>query len=200
MRLPRYLLGYYCARRSSSDKLGDIGRDAPRSPHLYSVDCTPSSTVSGAEEPDLAYNADYENIDLVEYLREIVADLAPAVAPCKIEFEAPEAIPFGADRAILVGLIINELVLNAGRYAYPDSADGMIWVRVMRQPDKRQVLISVRDEGIGLPTGFDPATSKRLGTRVVNALSKQLGGEMTRPRSPIGANFTLLIPVGPATQ
>ena len=99
-----------------------------------------------------------------------------------------------------MGLIINELVLNAGRYAYPDSADGMIWVRVMRQPDKRQVLISVRDEGIGLPTGFDPATSKRLGTRVVNALSKQLGGEMTRPTSPIGANFTLLIPVGPATQ
>ena len=77
----------------------------------------------------LAYNADYENIDLVEYLREIVADLALAVAPCKIEFEAPEAIPFGADRAILVGLIINELVLNAGRYAYPDSPDGTIWVR-----------------------------------------------------------------------
>jgi two-component sensor histidine kinase len=147
----------------------------------------------------LAYNADYENIDLVEYLREIVGDLAPAVAPCKIEFEAPEAIPFGADRAILVGLIINELVLNAGRYAYPDSPDGMIWVRVLRQLDKQQVLISVRDEGVGLPPGFDPATSKRLGTRVVNALSKQLGGEMTRPRSPIGANFMLLIPLGPVT-
>ena len=40
----------------------------------------------------LAYNADYENIDLVEYLREIIEDLEPAVAPCKIQFEAPEAI------------------------------------------------------------------------------------------------------------
>jgi two-component sensor histidine kinase len=63
----------------------------------------------------LAYNADYENIDLVGYLREIINDLQPVVAPCKIEFEAPQEIQFAADRAILVGLIINELVSNAGQ-------------------------------------------------------------------------------------
>src|ERR1700690_4070558 len=42
----------------------------------------------------LAYNADYENIDLVEYLRQIVDDLQPTVAPCKIELDAPEQIQF----------------------------------------------------------------------------------------------------------
>ena len=68
----------------------------------------------------LAYNADYENIELIEYLREIISDLEPIVAPCKIQFEAPEEIQIAADRAILVGLIINELVSNAGKYAYPD--------------------------------------------------------------------------------
>jgi two-component sensor histidine kinase len=57
-------------------------------------------------------------------------------------------------------------------------------------------LISVRDEGVGLPPGFDPETSKRLGTRMVNALSKQLGGEVTRQTAPIGTNFTLVIPLG----
>ena len=145
----------------------------------------------------LAYNADYENIGLIEYLREIIGDLEPTVAPCKIEFEAPEEIQIAADRAILVGLIINELVSNAGKYAYPDCPGGSIWVRLF-QSDKKSVLVSVRDEGAGLPPGFDLTTSKRLGARLVNALSKQLGAELTRPTSPIGTNFTLLVPLKPA--
>ena len=59
--------------------------------------------------------------------------------------------------------------------------------------------MSVRDEGVGLPRGFDPTTSKRLGSRLVNALATQLGAELTRPTSPIGANFTLLVPLAPAS-
>jgi two-component sensor histidine kinase len=145
----------------------------------------------------LAYNADYETIGLIEYLREIIGDLEPIVAPCTIAFEAPEEIPIAADRAILVGLIINELVSNAGKYAYPDCPGGSIWVRLF-QSDKDSVLVSVRDEGAGLPPGFDLTTSKRLGARLVNALAKQLGAELTRPTSPIGTNFTLLVPLKPA--
>jgi two-component sensor histidine kinase len=147
----------------------------------------------------LAYNADYENIDLVEYLREIVGDLELTVAPCEIQLDAPEAIQFAADRAILVGLILNELVSNAGKYAYPDCPSGTIWVRVLLQSDKQAILVSVRDEGVGLPPGFDSATSKRLGARLVNALSRQLGGELTLPKSPFGTNFMLFVPLGAAT-
>jgi two-component sensor histidine kinase len=98
-----------------------------------------------------------------------------------------------------VGLIINELVSNAGKYAYPDCPDGSIWVRLLIQSDGEAVLISVRDEGVGLPGGFDPTTSKRLGTRLVNALATQLGADLTRPASPVGTNFTLLVPLAPAS-
>jgi len=147
----------------------------------------------------LAYTADYENIDLIEYLRQIIGDLDPTVAPCRIQFDAPQAVQFAADRAILVGLIINELVSNAGKYAYPVHSGGSIWVRVRLQTENETVAISVRDEGVGLPPGFDPASSKRLGTRLVSALSKQLGGELARPPAPIGTNFTLHIPLRPAT-
>lgn len=143
----------------------------------------------------LAYNADYENIDLVSYLREVIDDLEKAVAPCKIQLEAPDEIQFAADRAILVALIINELVLNAGKYAYPKSSEGLIWVH-LSQTEKSSILVSVRDEGGGLPPGFDPVTSKRLGTRLVNALAKQLGAEAARPVSVNGTNFTFLIPLG----
>ena len=145
----------------------------------------------------LAYNADYEKIDLVGYLREIINDLEPTVAPCKIEFDAPQEIQFAADRAILVGLVINELVSNAGKYAYPDGPSGSIWVRLVRS-DRDAILVSVRDEGAGLPLNFAVTTSKRLGTRLVTALASQLGAELTRPMSPIGTNFTLLVPLEPA--
>ena len=143
----------------------------------------------------LAYNADDENIDLVEYLRQIIGDLEPTVAPCKIELDAPKEIQFAADRAILVGLIINELVSNAGKYAYPDCPGGSIWVR-LAQPDNNSVLVSVRDEGVGLPLGFDSTASKGLGTRLVNALTQQLGAKLTRPMSPIGTDCALLVPLG----
>ena len=142
----------------------------------------------------LAYNADYENIDLVGYLRDVIDDLASAVAPFTINFEAPEKIDFAADRAILVGLVINELVSNAGKHAYPNCSKGSIWVRVTKS-DNRTIFVSVRDDGVGLPAGFDPTTSKRLGSRLVNALAKQLGADLTRPVSHVGTNFTLLLPL-----
>src|SRR5689334_10538059 len=90
------------------------------------------STVGRAYER-LAYNADYESIGLASYLREVIDDLETAVAPCKVQLEVPEEIQFAADRAILVALIINELVLNAGKHAYPNPAGGSIWVRVVRK-------------------------------------------------------------------
>jgi two-component sensor histidine kinase len=145
----------------------------------------------------LAYNADFENIDLVAYLRDVIEDTEVAAAPCKINFDAPAEIQFGADRAILVALIINELILNAGKHAYPDRPDGPIWVQLVRM-EKASVLVSVRDEGVGLPASFDPTTSKRLGTRLVNALATQLGAELTRPPSASGAHLVLLVPLEPA--
>jgi two-component sensor histidine kinase len=144
----------------------------------------------------LAFNADYENIDLVAYLREVIEDLGPMVGPCEIHFDAPEEIQFAADRAILVALIVNELISNAGKYAYRDRPNGSIWVRLVRM-DENTVVVSVRDEGVGLPADFNPTTSKRLGTRLINALSKQLDAELTRPLSPLGTHFTLLVPFQP---
>ena len=73
-------------------------------------------------------------------------------------------------------------------------------MRVSLQTDKEGITISVRDEGVGLPPGFDPAASKRLGARLVNALSKQLGGELTRQPAPIGADFALHIPLRSAAS
>ena len=76
-----------------------------------------------------------------------------------------------------------------------DISGGSIWVQVQPLLEEQAILISVSDEGRGLPRDFDPATSKRLGTRLVNGLSQQLGGQLTRPISPVGTMFSLLIPL-----
>ena len=147
----------------------------------------------------LAYNADYENVDLVAYLREVVQDLESAVAPCKVQLDTPNDIEFPADRAILVALIVNELILNAGRHAYPDSPEGVIRLQLVLSDDKA-VSISVSDDGIGLPADFDPALSKRLGTRIALGLAGQLGAELIRKKSNKGAHFTFVVPVHAATN
>ena len=151
------------------------------------------STVGRAYDR-LAYAADYEKIDLTTYLKEVLKELERAVSPNVIHFEAPRGISILADRAILIGLIINELVSNAGKYAYPDRPGGPIWVTVA-QIEKRAITLSIRDEGVGLPADFDLAKSKRLGTRLVSALSEQLGAELTQPASATGSNFALLVPL-----
>jgi two-component sensor histidine kinase len=151
------------------------------------------STVGRAYER-LAYDSDNEKIDLVVYLQEVLKDLEAAVAPSHLHYDAPPQIQFAADRAILVALIVNELVLNAAKYAYPDRPGGPIWVR-LAQTEASAFLVSVGDEGVGLPAGFDPKASKRLGTRIVTALSQQLDAELTRPSSSNGATFTLLVPL-----
>lgn len=152
------------------------------------------STVGRAYER-LAYNTDNETINLIGYLRDVLQDLEIAAAPCKMHFEAPETIQFSADRAILVALIVNELVLNAAKYAYPGRSGETIWVRI-GQPEKTgKVTVSIRDEGIGLPDGFDPSKSKRLGTRIVTALSKQLEAELTRQTDGKGTHYLLTVPL-----
>ena len=151
------------------------------------------STVGRAYDR-LAYAADYEKIDLITYLKEVLQDLERAVSPNVIHLEAPHDISILGDRAILIALIINELVSNAGKYAYPNGAGGPIWV-TLAQTENRAVAVSVRDQGVGLPVGFDSAKSKRLGTRLVSALSDQLGATLEKPVSATGSNFTLLVPI-----
>ncbi len=151
------------------------------------------STVGRAYER-LAYHSDLQTIELVAYIGEVCVDLEKEVSPSRLQLEAPKKIQFAADRAILVALVINELVLNAARHAYPDRPGETIWISITRtEPSYLQV--SVRDEGVGLPADFDPAKSKRLGTLLVSALTKQLNADLTQPLSAKGTIFSLRIPI-----
>ena len=99
-----------------------------------------------------------------------------------------------ADRAISLALIVNELVTNAGKYAFQDGHEGHIYVRLVRQ-DANIALVSVRDDGIGLPPDFDLSTSKGLGMRIVTALAMQLGADITRTPQVNGNEFVVAVPL-----
>lgn len=81
------------------------------------------------------------------------------------------------DRAIPCGLIINELVSNALKYAFPDEQMGEIAIG-LHAADDRVVTLTVRDNGIGIPATTDLAETDSLGLKLVNDLVHQLEGSM----------------------
>ncbi len=93
------------------------------------------------------------------------------------------------DQAIPCGLILNELVTNALKYAYPHGRAGEIRVDLSAS-ESGEVTLTVRDFGVGLPASVDWKNSKSLGLPIVDLLSQQIGGTLNVQRSP-GAMFTV---------
>jgi two-component sensor histidine kinase len=99
-----------------------------------------------------------------------------------------------ADKAIPLGLLINELVTNAAKHAYPGGS-GVIQVAGERRDAELHVEVS--DQGVGLPADFDidqPRAS--LGFKVIKSLLSQLGGRMmVVSNKPKGATIRLEVPL-----
>jgi PAS domain S-box-containing protein len=93
------------------------------------------------------------------------------------------------DQAIPCGLIINELVSNAIKYAFPGQMSGEIIVSGRTDGDG-WVFLTVADNGAGLPQGFDWAGAETLGLQIVSMLTRQLRGSLELDTG-CGASFTL---------
>jgi two-component sensor histidine kinase len=97
------------------------------------------------------------------------------------------------DEAIPCGLIINELVSNALKYAFADE-DGELTVS-LNTPDDAHRLLRVYDNGSGLPQGMDIHSTTTLGLQLVDTLAEQLGGELTI-NCECGTDIRILFPIG----
>ena len=169
---------------STADDEGITAQLADASSRVFAV---------GRAYERLAYDGDVENIDLRTYLQAVCADAMNASCNCKLHFDGADGIWLYADRAISLALIVNELVTNAVKHAFPNGHEGHIFVRLVRQ-DANTALVSVRDDGIGLPPDFDLSLSKGLGMRIVAALAKQLGADISRPSQVEGNEFVVSVP------
>lgn len=117
------------------------------------------------------------SIDFREYAQELLQQLSAVFNPAerKIEAEVNGPIKLDIDTAIPLGLILNELISNAYKYAFEGRATGKIQVDLERISEQ-ELTLKVKDDGVGLPSDFKPQNAKSLGLKLVNILTKQLKG------------------------
>jgi two-component sensor histidine kinase len=132
-------------------------------------------------------------IDLADFMSELCKKLTATADGHTLHCHADPML-LSADHAIPLGLLINELVTNAVKYAYPD---GVGVIEVSAREVQGHLRVKVSDQGIGLPIGFDidqPRIS--LGFKVITGLVRQVEGHLTIvSNEPKGAHFLLDLPI-----
>ncbi len=141
----------------------------------------------------LYQSKDFAKIDFDGYIKSLGNDLfrSYGVDPNRIVLKREiEGISLGLDNAIPCALIINELVSNSLKYAFPDDRGGEVGID-FRSIEGDEVELRVRDNGVGLPDGLDFRNTESLGLHIVNILTEdQLEGKIELDRTQ-GTNFNI---------
>ena len=130
-------------------------------------------------------------VDLPNYLRQLCNQLfrVLVLTPDRIRLLLDLApLNLEIDQAIPCGLLVNELVTNAFKHAFPEGSGGEVRVELRAYPEGSGWLLRVADNGVGLPPDLDPGNLTSLGLKLVADLSRQLGGRLTIGAGP-GAVF-----------
>jgi chemotaxis protein methyltransferase CheR len=134
-----------------------------------------------------------EEVDAATYLEALCRDLIESVQKengISIALKTDiESEPLPADRAIPLGLIVNELVTNAVKYAFPSETRGTVAVTLKRIPGKLRLTVSDDGKGVDLR-----GTDSGVGGRLVEAFARQLGGEVERASGNKGTIVSLTLP------
>jgi PAS domain S-box-containing protein len=137
---------------------------------------------------------DLSSIDFGDYAQAIVDELLHSYRKAGIEYRTTiDRLRFGVDTAIPCGLLINELVTNAIKHAFPNGREGHIEISAMRGDGC--INVSVSDNGVGLPENFDFTSEGTLGVTIIRALAEQLEGTLSHDRSG-GTRITISFPLG----
>jgi PAS domain S-box-containing protein len=138
---------------------------------------------------------DLTRVDFGSFIKDLISNIGQsygrAESPIEINVDAGE-ISLGIDNSIPCGLILNELVSNALKHAFPEGREGAINIR-MRSEDN-QVVLTVQDNGIGFPELIDLMNVKSLGLDLVSLLVAQMNGKMDM-RVEGGTTWTITFPV-----
>jgi len=123
---------------------------------------------------ELLYESqDFSSIYADSYLGSIVEELSLGYDAANVRCEV-QPVQVDIDMAVPLGLIANELIINAIKYAYDPGAGGPI--RVTLRQEASDIIFSVSDDGKGLPAGIDPSTTGSMGLTLVRSLTSQLRG------------------------
>lgn len=140
--------------------------------------------------------SNFAELDFGDYCQQLCRLLIDSIAPDQhiaiMTHSGEEPVLLSLSRAVPCGLLINELVTNAVKHAYPDGRSGTISVTVIRADDA--IRITIDDDGIGLPEGLLPGQGETLGFQLLPLLAEQARGRL-QVESGHGAHFTLTLPL-----
>jgi two-component sensor histidine kinase len=123
---------------------------------------------------------DFTFINLKDYITQLSSRLmrSYSIAPGKIDLNLDVGdFNLSIVKAVPCGLIINELISNALKYAFPDDTRGRLWIKLNKDDDEK-CLLSIKDNGIGLTNGFNSQKPDSLGFKLVTMLIEQIDGNL----------------------
>lgn len=132
-----------------------------------------------------------ETIDLSVYIDDICKSLSETyiIDPSRIAISSKlKNIMIDTRKAVPLGLILNELVANAVKYAFPGNKSGIIEIGLKKENEN--VILSIMDNGIGLPENFTLENDSNMGLTLVNLLTEQIKGVLNISRFG-GTGFTI---------
>ncbi len=128
----------------------------------------------------LYVSSEIENVDLRAYIGNLAKDLLKTYVNGNFRLETRlEDIKLDTRRAVPLGLILNELVTNALKYAYPAGARGEI--RVELQKAGNEIVLGVSDDGAGWPKDFSPESGGGVGMNLVRMLADEIDASLAFP-------------------
>lgn len=139
-------------------------------------------------------STDLKNIDFREYITTLAHDLYRTYVndPSRIGLELNiQDVNMDIDVAIPLGLILNELITNSMKHAFPDGQEGKVSISFGKKGD--EFVLKVRDDGIGLPPDMDYTKTNSLGMQLVTSLTSQLNGKLELDNTN-GTNFIITFP------
>nr|WP_315477069.1 PAS domain S-box protein [uncultured Undibacterium sp.] len=125
----------------------------------------------------------FASADLAHYLKELATQafrshINSNGGAVRLELDL-HSVSLSMDQATPCGLIVNELISNSLKHAFPDGRSGVVKVSLIPQPETKSVNIMVSDDGVGLPSDFDQRRELSLGLQLVDDLVTQIGGTLS---------------------
>jgi two-component sensor histidine kinase len=165
----------------------------PRSSVMFEETC--NRLYSIAEIHELLYSSpEMARVDLRQYIRRLATKLFTfyGIHP-ELDIEtAGVRLPIA--QAVPCGLIVNELLVNTLKYAFPAERPGKISV-TFQDGDHVMYVLRVTDDGVGLPEGMNWRDAKSMGLRLIRVLAHQLHGTLDLEPVETGVSFVLRFPV-----
>jgi two-component sensor histidine kinase len=116
-------------------------------------------------------------VDAKAYLSQVIAGIQ-ATASSDAQFDLRlESVVLPMDVAIPLALLVNELLTNAVKYAYEPAVQGRITISLKAETGR--LVLTVTDEGRGMPANFDYRKSRSLGMKIIASLCRQIDGELS---------------------